>query len=186
MKVLVCPRCKYPFVVGEGNFKRKQKYCSRDCKKSDIRNRFLKFVDKRLKNGCWLWTGTRHGKGYGHFQIGKKSEKAHRFSYLEFVGPLNDKHVLHKCDNPPCVNPKHLFLGTNLDNVRDKLTKGRQPYGNTMAHTKVTDRDVLLIRALWSSKTITQRDIAARFGISITHTYCIATKRRRERVLSAR
>jgi HNH endonuclease len=86
--------------------------------------RFEKKVDKT--NSCWIWTASKTN-GYGDFRINKKKVKAHRYAFESYVGPIpEDKpHVLHKCDNPPCVNPEHLFAGTNEDNIKDKFNKGR-------------------------------------------------------------
>ena len=83
------------------------------------------------KSECWLWHGARDPKnGYGNFGIegghNGRTEKAHRAAWLLLVGPIPDGlFVLHKCDNPPCVNPAHLFLGTHQDNMDDKIEKGR-------------------------------------------------------------
>ncbi len=78
-------------------------------------------------NGCWDWLGSKNIKmPYGRFRVGKKGILAHRFSYTINVGKIPEGLcVLHKCDNPSCVNPEHLFLGTYLDNVRDCIKKGR-------------------------------------------------------------
>ena len=75
---------------------------------------------------CWVWIAGRNNKGYGVFQVGRKPELAHRVAWVISNGEiLDDLHVLHHCDNPSCVNLSHLFLGTELDNARDKETKGR-------------------------------------------------------------
>lgn len=79
-------------------------------------------------DGCLVWLGTTVG-GYGRFHI-DSFVMAHRWAYEHLVGPIGDLHVLHRCDNPPCVNPEHLFLGTLVDNMQDKLAKGRAPRGN--------------------------------------------------------
>lgn len=85
--------------------------------------RFMKKV-KKSNNGCWLWTGAK--SRYGYFKSCGKSERAHRYSWILFRGDIPDgMFVLHKCDNPLCVNPDHLFLGTQTDNMRDAQTKGR-------------------------------------------------------------
>ncbi len=92
-------------------------------------DRFWQKVNKT--DDCWFWTGMKSPKGYGKFWTGKKFERAHRFSYTLNVGtiPLGML-VLHHCDNPCCVNPIHLFVGTHADNTRDKMAKGRQAKGD--------------------------------------------------------
>lgn len=91
--------------------------------------RFWSYV--RRGPECWVWTGQRNAKGYGQFHIGSATERkntfAHRFSWKLHNGAIPDETpcVLHKCDNPPCVNPDHLFLGTKADNNRDMRDKGR-------------------------------------------------------------
>lgn len=74
-------------------------------------------------NGCWIWQGAKTPRGYG--QIGSGRQYVHRIVYHVLVGPVGKMFVLHKCDNPSCVNPAHLFLGTQADNVRDMWNKGR-------------------------------------------------------------
>ena len=107
--------------------------------------RFWTFVEKNgpiyptLGTPCWLWTGYRMPSGYGNFMDyieGRKDRLAHRYAYRTFVGPIPDGiFVLHRCDNPPCVRPDHLFLGTQADNLIDAVAKGRQSRGETHAAT---------------------------------------------------
>lgn len=79
-----------------------------------------------LKSRCWLWTGYKLKQGYGQF----RSKKTHRLAYVHTKGDIPDgMFVCHKCDNPPCCNPDHLFLGTAQDNMTDKVNKGRQYTG---------------------------------------------------------
>ena len=87
--------------------------------------RFWKYV--RKEKSCWLWIGRLDCKGYGRFSLTRtKTVLAHRFSYTLHVGPIpNGLCVLHHCDNPPCVNPEHLWTGTQGDNVADRDQKGR-------------------------------------------------------------
>lgn len=90
--------------------------------------RFWGLVTKGEEDDCWEWAGARHRQGYGHFRTTNVMAKgfAHRFSYFLHKGAFDpDLHVLHECDNPPCVNPKHLFLGNHQDNMQDAAKKGK-------------------------------------------------------------
>lgn len=109
--------------------------------------RFWEQVDQ--SGECWLWTGSLSPKGYGNFQArreGKITWKAHRYAYMLLRGKIpKGLHVLHRCDNPQCVNPDHLWLGTNADNHADKLRKGRQSKGRRVNTAKLTEAQVLEI-----------------------------------------
>lgn len=89
--------------------------------------RFLGLLPDRPETGCWEWLGARANGGYGLFAVqNPRRITAHRYSWELHNGPIPaGMHVLHHCDNPPCVNPAHLFLGTASDNMRDMLAKGR-------------------------------------------------------------
>lgn len=91
------------------------------------KERFLNKI-KSGASGCWDWIAAKNKKGYGYIKLRKKrkNEMAHRMSWLLFKGDIpNGLYVLHKCDNPSCVNPDHLFLGTQNDNMKDMAKKGR-------------------------------------------------------------
>ena len=83
---------------------------------------------------CIEWWGTRDSHGYGVLKRGGKQVKAHRMIYTECFGDPGELWVLHHCDNPPCVNPEHLFLGTAVDNVQDMMSKGRQRFIGAPTH----------------------------------------------------
>ena len=104
-----------------------------------LETRFWRFVAPSMDDrGCWEWTGARAGElGYGC--LGGKGPRAHRLSWEIHNGPIPDGlWVLHKCDNPPCVNPRHLFLGTRTDNIRDMFAKGRGRPGPGGARARIT------------------------------------------------
>jgi hypothetical protein len=93
-------------------------------KRGTLENRFLSYVDK--SDNCWIWKGTIHKNGYGRLHIGKKSCYAHRVSWYLKHGEIPiGLCVCHTCDNPLCVNPSHLWLGTIADNMHDRDKKGR-------------------------------------------------------------
>lgn len=88
--------------------------------------RFLAKVGIGSLDECWEWTAARHPSGYGTFYFNGKWSRAHRTAWELANGPIPEGLlVLHRCDNPPCVNPRHLWLGTDADNTRDMIAKGR-------------------------------------------------------------
>ena len=113
-----------------------------------LREKFWAKVDKRGPDECWEWQGSRHPKGYG--RTGRRL-KTHRVAWELTNGPIPaGLLVCHKCDNPPCVNPEHLFLGTSADNVHDMMEKGRRRLvsrvGSGHPNSKLTEADVIAIR----------------------------------------
>lgn len=126
---------------------------------------------------CWLWTGSREKTGYGYmYWPGQRGARgAHRVSYEIFVGPPGALFVLHGCDNPPCVNPGHLFLGTQGDNNRDRHAKGRSgDFRGTKNGRAILD--AAKVRAIRKSPEIA-RIVAARYGVSMSTVHML---RRRE------
>lgn len=127
-------------------------------------------------DACHIWTAGR-SNGYGRFwggeyRIGNKPRLvlAHRWAYEHFVGPIPEGlSVLHRCDNPPCVNPAHLWLGTKADNNADRSIKGRDahPQGEQNGRSKLTEDDVREIRRRYSQGEY-QRVIAADYGLGQT------------------
>lgn len=101
---------------------------------------FLRYVHPEPMSGCWLWIGVDDGDtGYGRF--GPRQHQAHRVSWLLYRGPIPaGLFVLHRCDVPRCVNPTHLFLGTQTDNVRDCIAKGRFSWRTTWVYERLKTR----------------------------------------------
>ncbi len=119
--------------------------------------------------GCWEWQGGRHTNGYGGLMIRGKSRKVHRLAYEEWVGPIPDDLVIrHRCDNPPCINPEHLMVGTDRDNARDKVERGRQTrnYGERNGLTTLTTAEVFEIRQEYSRGVLTQAMLGEAYGVS--------------------
>lgn len=129
-----------------------------------------RFFDKVEENGapsCWPWLATKDKAGYGYFNIRNaercRNIRAHRLSWILHNSQDIPKglFVLHRCDNPSCVNPHHLFLGTNVDNVRDMVAKKRSCLGEKHPAAKITAKDARAIRADPRSC----RKIAAEYGL---------------------
>lgn len=144
--------------------------------------RFWEKVDVvgRKENDCWEWQGRRNPKGYGMFYVEKNILRlSHRYAWEISCGQVPDGlQVLHSCDNPPCVNPKHLFLGTNQDNVDDKVQKGRMKVllGDNHPNSKLSSKDVEEIFEMHNAG-ILGKDIAKRFGVTPANISFIINKK---------
>ena len=142
----------------------------------DTKCRFESKINKT--DTCWLWTAGVNNKGYGYFGFNSTVVGAHRVAYELYIGPIPDKlYVLHSCDNPPCVNPKHLFLGTSGDNMGDMMRKGRQskyhPRKGKKKQSKgrfkkIGREDKLEIIRLYTERKITQETISNMYNVSQT------------------
>jgi len=167
---LGCHKIFYPlkWELKRGN----GKYCSRRCadiyQKGTPRERFEKFV-KKTKT-CWLWIGSKDPNGYGKMSYRNYPTNAHRMSWILNKGDIPDsKFILHKCDNPPCVNPDHLFVGTAKDNSTDMVRKGRHARfsnrGESCGSSKLRELDVSNIRKM-KTMGISVSNIIKHYNIS--------------------
>lgn len=128
----------------------------------------MKLLDRVNKtDGCWEWIGDIAKVGYGRMYFFGKRRYAHRVSYEIYKGKIpSGMLVCHHCDNPKCVNPDHLFLGTKRDNALDASSKGRLQHGENHTKALLSERDVIQIRRIYANQKKTQLEIAKLFGVS--------------------
>lgn len=163
--------CAYPSQIALG----RGRFCSKDCQKRwqtvPLKERFQRYIGPTTERGCVLWTGTTNADGYGLIGSGTQKGKnilAHRLAYEFANGPVPEAlSVLHSCDNPPCINPAHLFLGTTAVNCADMIAKDRHIRGQRSHFAKLTDEIVLAMRAQYAQGGISRRELAKRFGTSV-------------------
>jgi len=156
-------------------------YCDRRCRwPLTQEQRFFTHVLCDLKSGCWLWTASALSgqAGYGGFARGhRQSTLAHHASWEMVYGPIpSGMLVLHRCDVRLCVRPEHLFLGTQVENVRDRDTKGRGTHGESHHHAKLTDADVVRIRSEWATG-VSQATLAHAYAIRVPQIANIVHRR---------
>jgi hypothetical protein len=119
-------------------------------------------------DACWPWTGNRRPDGYGRLGVRGSAYYAHRLAYASTFGPIPDGMlVCHRCDNPSCCNPAHLFVGTDADNQRDAAAKGRKPAGSRHRLAVLTQEQAQAIRASRAAAATLAQD----FGVSIRTVY---------------
>lgn len=137
--------------------------------------RYWAKVDKRNEDECWLWTSA-NTNGYGDFWDGKKNYKATRWGYTHFIGEIPEGMLIcHTCDNPPCQNPKHWFLGSVADNNQDKISKNRFKPNLGIKHgmAKLTDNNIREIRQL-RKEGYTLKTISAKYNVTESNISGIA------------
>lgn len=137
---------------------------------------FWNKVNQKSSEECWEWQGNIHQYGYGRIMVDDQLKLAHRVSYRINKSEPGDMCVLHKCDNPPCVNPYHLFLGTREDNNKDAARKGRTVghAGSDNPNGELTEEDIKEIRQF--PKSVSNREIAEAYGVSTSTIGCILRK----------
>lgn len=170
-----CRRCGHTLpvaafdLVKNGTKRRYRSECN-GCREArrDPERRFWSHVDRATHpGGCWVWIGSVHRR-YGRFAARSNTYvRAHRWIWERRYGPIPEGlFVCHHCDNPLCVNPDHLFLGTPAENTQDAYAKGRMASGERHHRAQVTADDVRSIRRLYAAGNTSHRALAARFGIS--------------------
>lgn len=159
------------------------RFCSHKCygrtisvPRGPLAERFWSHVDQ--SGECWVWTGGRNSKGYGRCWSDGTNRQAHRVSWELTNGPIPDGLIIcHRCDNPPCVRPDHLFPGTKADNSQDAVSKGRLtppavrrpdrcPRGAANGQSRLTDDLVRTIRAEYATGRIGHHRLAKRYGVT--------------------
>jgi hypothetical protein len=142
--------------------------------------RFWTKVRRGSDGECWEWTAYKNPKGYGRFSLNGRPGFAHRFAYKEAKGPIpSDLCVLHRCDNPACVNPDHLWLGTKADNNQDMFKKGRgksnAPKGEANTQATHTASQVTAIQADYlAGRSVA--DICAAYGVKRTFVHDVTSR----------
>lgn len=193
MVTIECPQCgllseKTLSRVTDNNKRGIKTYCSRACWAKSQTMKCGGAIERLMSryqvsdSGCWEWTGTKNAKGYGFIQADAKRWMTHRYSYHIHHGQIPDgMFVCHKCDNPKCINPDHLFAGTQKDNMNDMVKKGRAHKvgrsGTENPNNKLTEQDVLAIRAAWGVSCKSYPQIVKQFGLkSSGHARKIITR----------
>lgn len=133
-----------------------------------LRQRFEAKWKRDPQSGCWLWTASTAGKGYGQLRIPgtRRNVYAHRFSYELYRGAIPPgMQLLHSCDNPRCVNPDHLSIGTCKENLQDMKEKDRSTFGERNQRAVLSKTQVEAIKILLASGAMSQGEIAKQFGV---------------------
>jgi hypothetical protein len=132
-------------------------------------------------DACWIWTGKQlsgKGKGYGYFTFSGIKVFCHRFSYQLYKGRIPAGSVCcHSCDNPSCVNPDHLWAGTQAQNIKDMVNKKRNSSGFKITSAKLKPEQVQQIRHIYSLGGITQKQLGIQFGVSLPTINDVVTRR---------
>lgn len=184
-----CEQCGAEFVTHLSKVaKGYGRFCGRACayrhhRRGPLAERFWPKVDKRgpmhpyqrALGPCWLWTGGMLVSGYGQIR-GENGEyyNTHRVSWQLAYGPIPDGlEICHSCDNPPCCNPTHLFLGDRADNAADMAAKGRSIWGTRNHFARLDDERVGEIYRLWHAGGVTQEELASQYGVHRNTIYRI-------------
>lgn len=161
-----CEQCRTEFIAKPNT---KGRFCSHLCYGRSVAQPKDILFWKRVKKseGCWLWAGPLTSTGYGDFYTSRYFRcLAHRFSYELAHGSIpQGMEVRHKCDNPPCVNPDHLEMGTHLENMRDSVARNRNAKGERQGCAKLTVYKVQEARTLYASGNFTYQELGHRYQV---------------------
>lgn len=164
MTTLVCPICKRAFDVQPSVVNKGRIHCSHACRMKQRERDFWAMAD--TSSDCWIWQGSKVGMGYGKTSWKSKCMRAHRLAWELVNGPIpNGLFVCHRCDNPACIRPDHLFLGTPTQNVRDMVKKARHSHGEASAKAKLTENDVREIRRRYQPRKVSLSQLADEYGV---------------------
>lgn len=162
---------------------RRQRFCSSQCcgrtktklaaiARPERAALFAKWVDK--SGDCWIWTGAKDKDGYGIFTYARKTYRANREALaLDGRTVPAGWHACHKCDNPTCVRPDHLYPGSPLDNVADTISRGHKPVGEACGRSNLTEADICAIRASSETNSV----LGARYGVAPSNISMIKTRK---------
>lgn len=144
----------------------------------------------KQQGDCLVWTGSRFPNNYGRVSIGKGIVRlVHRFVYAESHGTtleaIGDLHIRHTCDNPPCINPEHLDIGTSADNHADMVKRQRSTIGEHNSQAKLSDQQVLDIRAIYATGKFTQSKLGNLYGVGHAQIGRIIRREQRSTILNA-
>lgn len=178
----LCRNCHRSFrLYSSVSLRGKGIFCGRTCYDQwrNSEEHFWERIDRSDAAGCWPWLGPMNVSGYGCLAHHGKTTSSHRVAWILTNGAIPDGVcVLHRCDNRPCCNPSHLFLGTNADNVADKIAKGRavytgSPFGSRAGMAKLNEEQVTEIRQLLTTG-LSQEKIGLRYGVTQGAIWLIA------------
>lgn len=195
--VLICSNCKRQYTIKSRTYRKalrrnySNNFCSKECKSLyERQNEQERFENSFVmcEDGCWNWIKAKDKDGYGLFTAHNENDKifmcrANRCAYKLYNGTIPENMVvMHTCDNPSCVNPSHLLIGTINDNNADKIAKNR--HGNSAAapgernlKSKLTEVQVLEIRELCKQNAMKKKDIAEMYNITATNVRYIELKK---------
>jgi hypothetical protein len=139
---------------------------------AEVASRASFWAKVNMLAGCWTWTGATNSAGYGHVSYGGRNYSTHRCAYEYTFGQLpNDLFVCHHCDNPPCVNPAHLYAGTPKDNTSDMYRRGRAGLlgaeGSANSHALLTEAQVVEIRSVFAGGQKNPNQLADEYAVTV-------------------